>query len=118
MPAADSAQPEPAEAASAAILQLFPHRAPERLSKRDRKAPVPDTPEPSPHERLAESVETLFLKHDRTLSEPETAEAYLITLHLVATLFEGAHVNGLVDDQQHTELAAMIEGMRAVPGLL
>lgn len=78
----------------------------------------PSDPSASPHQNLANSVEARFLKCERTLTDPDTAEAYQITLDLVSTMLAGAHVNGVVDDEQRRELHAMIDGMKAAPGLL
>jgi hypothetical protein len=98
-------------------------QGPSRRRRRRREDTVPNPREPSepsasPQQRLADSVEARFLKCERTLTDPETAEAYQITLDLVSTMLAGAHVNGIVDDEQRRELHAMIDGMKAAPGLL
>jgi len=100
------------------VLQ-FPHPPSVRLTKRRRKAPVDEhTDDASSHQRLADSVEALFLKCDRTLTDPETREVYLITLQMVSDMFGGARVNGIVTEEAGMELHAMIDGMKAAPELL
>lgn len=99
-------------------IVLHFRRSPMRPVPR-REAPVPDTGDTTPQRRLAHRIEELFLKHDgRTLTDPETAQVFLITLSLVADLLEGAHNQGLYDDHAYQELHAMIEGMSAAPALI
>ena len=80
--------------------------------------PHPETSPPDPQRRLAARIEELFLRHGRTLSDDDTAEAFRITLQVMGDLLEGAHVHGVVGDAAYGELAAMVEGMRAAPSLL
>jgi hypothetical protein len=106
----------------AATVILF-RQGPSKRRHRRREDTVPNPREPSepsasPQQRLADSVEARFLKCERTLTDPETAETYQITLDLVSTMLAGALVNKIVDDEQRRELHAMIDGMKAAPGLL
>lgn len=119
MSAADPAQPVPGlDRGPGTVVRLFRgRRSPARPGRAQEGIPA-DRGESSPQERLADSAEKLFLKHDRTLTDPDTQEVYLITLKLVAGLFEGARVNGVVDDGQHRELHAIINGLRSAPDLL
>jgi hypothetical protein len=100
-----------------ATVILF-RQGPSKRRRRRREETVPNPREPSPQQRLTDSVEARFLKCERTLTDPDTAEAYQITLDLVSTMLAGAHVHGIVDDEQRRELHAMIDGMKAAPGLL
>lgn len=124
MSAAEPADPGPDGGTDngPATVILF-RQGPSKRRRRRREETVPNPREPSepsasPQQHLANSVEARFLKCERTLTDPETAEAYLITLDLVSTMLAGAHVNGIVDDEQRRELHAMIDGMKAAPGLL
>lgn len=117
MSVAESAHPGP-DGGRATVLR-FPHRPSVRLTKRRREEPVEQDPgDSSLHQRLADRVEAAFLGCDRTLTDPDTREAYLITLGLVAELFGGARVNGVVDEETGMELHAMIDGLRTAPELL
>ncbi|MFG2532793.1 hypothetical protein [Streptomyces sp. NPDC048516] len=49
-------------------------------------------------ERLAAHAEALYQEFDRTLTDPATAEAYRIALHLAISFLEGAHARGTVPD--------------------
>jgi hypothetical protein len=119
MPAAEPADPGPDGGHGPGTVILFRKRPSMRRRRREDTMPNAGEPSASPQQRLTDSIEAYFLKHDaRTLTDPETAEAYLITLGLVRNMLEGARVNGVVDDEQHGELQAMIDGMRAAPGLL
>jgi hypothetical protein len=121
MSAAEPADPGPDSGTTGPATVIVFRQGPSKRRHRRREDTVPHPREPSdsPYQRLAESVEAFFLKHDgRTLTDPETAQAYLITLGLVSNMLEGARVKGAVDDAQHQELHAMINGMKAAPGLM
>jgi hypothetical protein len=122
MSAAEPVDPGPDSDPGPATVILF-RQGPSKRRRRRREDTVPNPREPrepseSPHQNLANSIEARFLKCERTLTDPDTAEVYLITLDLVSTMLAGAHVNGVLDDEQRRELHAMIDGMKATPGLL
>jgi hypothetical protein len=120
MSAAEPLDPGPDGGPGTVILF---RKGPSSRRKKRREDTVPDPressdPSASPQQRLTDSVEARFLKCGRTLTDPDTAEAYQITLDLVSTMLAGAHVNGVLDDEQRRDLHAMIDGMKAAPGLL
>lgn len=78
----------------------------------------PSSPDLNPHEKLAATVEALFAKHGRSLTDSETAEGYLITLRAVRLMLQGALQQGELNQEQHETLDAMFEGMMAAPGIL
>lgn len=121
MSAADPAHNGPRRPAT--VLHLFKDRAPVRLGKRrdrrDREAPVVESDdETTPHQKLADSAERAFLAKQRTLTDPDTEEAYLITLGIFGTMVDGALDTGIVDEDAHRDLQAILEGLKAAPRLL
>lgn len=86
--------------------------------------PGPDTPDPRPADpstmptALAESFEETFNEHRLSLTDDRTASAYTVTLRLVQGLLDGAKAQGLVDNGQHDELFAMIQGVMGAPDLV
>lgn len=103
----------------ATVLHLFKDRAPVRLGKRRRETsavePADDT---NAHQKLADSAERAFLANGRTLTDPDTAEAHRITLGIVGQMVDGALATGIVDDDAHRDLQAILEGLKAAPRLL
>lgn len=71
-----------------------------------------------PVKRLADSVETTFNEQGLSLTDDETATTFVVTLTLVGRALEGAQEQGIVDQGQREELAALIEGMKAAPRLV
>ncbi|BCK73961.1 hypothetical protein Srufu_079140 (plasmid) [Streptomyces libani subsp. rufus] len=49
-------------------------------------------------ERLAAHAEALYQASGRTLTDPATAQAYRIALHLAISVLEGAHARGDIPD--------------------
>ena len=81
----------------------------------------PPGPEPADPQReeveraVAEQVEKAFNASGRTLSDDDTAAAYLITLGVVQHTLNGAAANGMIDDEQRNGLAALFAGMTEAP---
>lgn len=81
--------------------------------------PHPERPgDLTPQEKLAAMVERAFADHARTLTDPDTAEAFLITLGLMRKVLDGARAQDLIDEAAHRDLTGMLDGMQAAPGLL
>jgi len=80
--------------------------------------PQQPTSDLTPHEKLAATVEDLFAKHGRSLTDPDSAEDYLITLRAVRIMLRGAHEHGVIGPEAFADLDAMLEGMMTAPGLL
>lgn len=102
---------------------LFRKRPPTHRPRSHDAPPAPlgagqQAPPPTLHHRFANRLEQTYLRHNRTLTDPETAEAYRIAVETFAELLEGAHATGLIDTKAHNELHAMIESMRHAPDLV
>lgn len=119
---AEPAQPGPDRALTAPVIPLIRSTAnrPQRRPTRRERQHVPPQPAPdlTPHEKLAATVEDLFAKHGRSLTDPETAQDYLITLRMVRIMLTGALKEGVLEAGVHADLDAMVEGMMSAPGLL
>ncbi|WP_042174619.1 hypothetical protein [Streptomyces sp. NBRC 110035] len=79
---------------------------------------MPPDPHTDAHQRLAATIEAVFARHGRSLTDDDTAQDYRITLTEVRRMFQGAHAQGVLGSEAHRELDAMIEGMAAVPDFL
>jgi hypothetical protein len=81
----------------------------------------PATPTPSDGaqltagQHLAEQIEALFHRHGKTLTDDDTARVYDVTLDLVRMMHDGALADQVLTAEQHAQLAAMVQGMRAAP---
>ncbi|MFD9443458.1 hypothetical protein [Streptomyces sp. NPDC060001] len=117
MSAAEPTHPGPVGPATVITLFRGQHPSP-RLTQRGGEEPVPDPGDSALHQRLADSAEELFLKHGRTLTDDDTAEAYLIALDLFESMLEGARVTGVITRDGHRELHALVEGMKTAPRLV
>jgi hypothetical protein len=93
-------------------------RRPRRTSSERTRVPAQPTGDVSPQQRLAATLEAVFARHRRSLTDESTAEAFLITLGEVRRLLHGALEQGALEDDQHETLDAMLQGMEAAPGLL
>jgi hypothetical protein len=121
MSAAEPTHPGPDHALMATVTQIrTAARPPRREQRREPRVPHQPTPgsELSPHEKMAAWLEDLFAGHSRSLTESETAEAFLTTLSAVRTLLVGAREKGVLGEEAFEELDALLEGMMTAPGLL
>ncbi|MFJ1827398.1 hypothetical protein [Streptomyces sp. NPDC088178] len=91
-------------------------------SGRGRRTPQPAPSDPAaartPQEELAITLEAMFLRNDRTLSDEATADAYRITLDTVLLMLDGSRAEHLVGEEEYQHLAGMILGMRGAPEAL
>lgn len=125
MSAAEPANPGPDRALTATVIPLIRSSStaarPPLRDRRERphvpQQPAAESPL-TPHEKLAAVVEDLFAKHGRSLTDPDSAEDYLITLRAVRIMLRGAHEQGLLGEEAYADLDAMLEGMMTAPGLL
>lgn len=121
MSAAEHADPGPDQPGGPATVLSFPTAIrPSRRTARREKTTVPAQPNPnlSPQEKLTAWVERAFTEHRRTLTDPDTAEAFLIATGVMRHVVDGALAQGLVDEDAHRELNGMLTGLEASPGLL
>lgn len=124
MSAAEPADPGPDRALTATVIPLIRNSSstaarPPRRERREHPH-VPQQPQSdlTPHEKLAATVEDLFAKHGRSLTDPDSAEDYLIALRAVRIMLRGAHEHGVIGPEAFADLDAMLEGMMTAPGLL
>lgn len=121
MSAAEPARPGPDRAREGTVI-LFrtpASRPPRRTQRRESPhVPIQPGPEMTPHLRLAASLEKRFAGQGQSLTDEETAQAFLLTLREVRTMLQGALAEGRLGEEEHHTLDAMVEGMMAAPGLL
>lgn len=93
---------------------------PQRRNTRRENTTVPPQPNPnlSPQEKLTAWVERAFTEHRRTLTDPDTAQAFLIATGVMRHVVDGALAKSLIDEDAHEELTGMLTGLEAAPGLL
>ena len=78
-----------------------------------------DRPEIDPALRLwAEDIEKSFRAIKLTLTDDDTAAAYVRTLEVLERTLEGSHATGLIDRGQLSELLGVLRGMKEVPRLV
>ena len=68
--------------------------------------------------QLADTVEKGFNASGLSLADDSTAAAYRVTLDWVGRALEGAQAQDIISSEQREELAALIDGMKAAPGLV
>ncbi|MBJ6623552.1 hypothetical protein [Streptomyces sp. DHE17-7] len=95
---------------------VFAFRRPVR--RQEAAMPLPPAGDLTPQDRLAATIEKAFADHRRTLTDPDTAEAFLISLGLMRRTLDGALAQGLIDQPAHADLAGMLDGMREATRLL
>lgn len=78
----------------------------------------PSTPAGTADVRLAAWVQSLFNDRQRTLNDPDTAEAADITLEAVLMVADGMLVQGEIDKDAHAMLRAYLMAMMRIPGVL
>jgi hypothetical protein len=121
MSAAEPVDQGPDHALMATVTPIVRTAArPPRREKRREALRVPQQPTAglTPHEKMAAWLEDLFAGHSRSLTESETAEAFLTTLSAVRTVLVGARKKGRLSEEAFVELDALLEGMMTAPGLL
>ncbi|MFJ1993031.1 hypothetical protein [Streptomyces asiaticus] len=74
--------------------------------------------DPTPEELLAQTIQALYLKRQRSLADPETAEAYDIALQAMLLMLDGAMVRAGLPEEHHRTLRGMVEAARQVPNIL
>lgn len=117
MSAAAPADHGPDDGAGPGTVVLFRKKSSKHgRGRREEAVPVPG--EPTPEEKLAASVERLYLKHGMTLTDPDTAEAFQVAMDAMQILLKGSHAHKVIDEGQSDELLAMVEAMKAAPRLV
>lgn len=83
-----------------------------------RRPPQPLHAEPTPEQRLAETIEALFLRAGHTLSDDTTASIYRCSLDALQLMLDASRAREKVGEDEHRFLTGMVDGMRAAPGEL
>ena len=132
MSAAEHATPEPYMNTSgpAPVIDLnkHRHRGGAFRAVQGRRGQTMTTPDSSPAdpadgeqsalEAWAETIEVFFIEARMSLTNPDTAAAYLRTLDVLERALQGSHANNVITDDQLAELTAVIDGMRQAPRLI
>jgi hypothetical protein len=71
-----------------------------------------------PQRSIADSIEKTFNEYDLSLAIDDIATAYTVTLDWVGRALEGAQAQDIITAAQREKLAALVEGMKAAPGLV
>lgn len=103
---------------TARIFHLDLHERRVARQRTHRSAPPPLHTEPTPQQRLAETMEALFLARGRTLTDEPTAEAYQVTLEAVQLMLDASFAERRLGEEEHRQLSGMIQGMRSSPNEL
>ncbi|MFJ5294508.1 hypothetical protein [Streptomyces sp. NPDC088348] len=73
---------------------------------------------PTPEQRLAISIEALFLRKSLSLSDPETAAAFGVAIDAVLLVLDGALANGHIEADSHRFLGQQMQALLSVPDSL
>ncbi|MEU7338634.1 hypothetical protein [Streptomyces sp. NPDC007074] len=121
MSAAAPADPGPDGNGPGTVILFRKNHPSNRHRRRGKEEAVPAPVEPgdrSPEKVLADSVERVYLKRGLTLTDPDTAEAFLAAMDAVEIMVQGGRVHKVIDEGQSEELLAMLEGMKRAPRLV
>lgn len=109
----------PPPARLAAVVDLTPGARPRRHKRSERTTVPPQPTGPlSDQERLAATLESVWARHGRSLTDDSTATDVRIALGEVRKLLRGARERGLIDEAGFEALDGMYAGIQAAPGLL
>jgi hypothetical protein len=81
------------------------------------------TDNPPPHDRadatvvppLVATVEAMFLEEGMTLTDPDTAHAFDVTMSAVLLLVDGAQEEGVLERDAYGMIRKILDDMRATP---
>ena len=119
MPSAEPARPaiDPASPPGT-VIRIDRRTARTGAGRRTPQPPAADSAVVTPQQHLAAHMESMFLNHGRTLSDPGTAEAYRIALDAVLLMLEGSFSERLIGEAEYAHLSGMVLGMRQAPDTL
>jgi len=100
----------------AEVIRMSDHPVARQRIPREPVVGAYDTP--PLEQQLAEYVEAFFRTRDLTLTDEQTANVFLVSLGVVQLMLDGALAQGTVGAEAHSELRAMIDGMRNAPPLV
>ncbi|MFJ9799913.1 hypothetical protein [Streptomyces sp. NPDC101145] len=99
----------PPGTAKGRVIHLGPRRVPPPDSTPPHDA---DTPVVS---LLAATVEAMFLEEGMTLTDPDTAAAFDVTMSAVLLLVDGAQEEGVLERDAYGMIRKILDDMRATP---
>jgi hypothetical protein len=67
---------------------------------------------------LATRIQAVFLRDGLSLADPDTAQAYRVTLEAAQLVISGAAATGIIDDDAHETLTGMLTAAHDVPDVL
>jgi hypothetical protein len=125
---ADHAPPPLDVGGDAAVIDIRAVRQATKATTRGRRSVSTPPPGPeggpgpevqqTPQQMLAEHFEVTFNHHSLSLTDEMTRTAFTVTLEIMRGMLKGAQAQGIIDEEQRSELDAMIKGMLAAPRLL
>lgn len=131
MPAAEPADSTPVPALNslepAPVIHLDSRRPDARgrstVNHNPPGTPHPSRPDPGgdPTREIAHHIETVFNGHHSTagkrmtLTDPDTATTFVITVDVLIEALHGAHAQGIVTDDQRNTLITLAQGIRQAP---
>lgn len=129
MSAAEPANPAPPvvnAGGRGAVIDITKHRrrggalqsAQGRWTMDTPPEPAEQTPGQASLKAWAEDIEKTFNASSQTLTDDDTANAFVLTLRICARALEGSHATGLITRGQLDEMLAVIRGMEQAPGLV
>jgi hypothetical protein len=68
--------------------------------------------------QLAARVQASFQERGKSLTDPDTAEAFRVALDFIAEVHAGALATGVLDEPQHATLSGMVESAWWVPDVV
>ncbi|MFD8626642.1 hypothetical protein ACFV4E_22625 [Streptomyces hygroscopicus] len=117
MPGPDPAGTTPAPVVNDGVI----HLGDRRTARADRQEPPMgsrDEPADTPEARLAQTIQAMYLSRRRTLTDPETAEAYDIAIDAFTLIVNGAQARGGLRPEDHDLLQRMLDTARRAPTIL
>jgi len=106
------------------VVPLCPHRRAAASSRpagdcgTPREPDAPAAPAETPEAILTQTIQALYLHRGRSLTDPDTAEAYDIALEAALVMVDAVFVQGHMGNDAHHRLRHMVTAARRVPDLL
>ncbi|MEU8682945.1 hypothetical protein [Streptomyces sp. NPDC048611] len=117
IPPPPTPNPAPAPEAGANVIDLHT-RALARTPSRQDATMTTEPPTDPLLERLAIKAEALYAVHERTLTDPATADAYRIALDLALLLLDGTLAQGHITRDGYQRLHNTLSAAQQAPDCL
>ncbi|MFE1767280.1 hypothetical protein ACFW81_24060 [Streptomyces angustmyceticus] len=110
---------QPAGTTPPALTATDPGPADTRATRRGHLRAVEEAPmpgAPTPDERLAIAIQSIYLSRGMSLSDPDTAAAYETAVEAVARIIvDGTFKAGRLGEEEHRRLRAYLDAAALVP---